>query len=74
MTNMNTELRENKDLVLFENKKIRRTEFEGQWFYSIVDIVGALIQQENNELARRYWNKTKQRIIKEENSELETFS
>lgn len=70
---MNNELKETNDLVLFESKKIRRIEFEGQWYYSIVDIVGVLIQQENNELARRYWNKTKQRIIKEENNELETI-
>lgn len=70
---MNTEIQENKELVLFENSKIRRQEYKGEWFYSIVDIIGILIQQENNELARRYWNKTKQRIIKEENNELETI-
>lgn len=64
---------ENQELVLFESNRIRRQEFNGEWYYSIVDIVGILIQQENNELARRYWNKTKQRIINEENSELETI-
>ena len=43
-----------------------------EWYYSIVDIVGVLIQQKDNETARRYWNKTKQRILKEENNELGT--
>lgn len=70
---MNSEIKENKDLVLFENQKIRRQEYNGEWYYSIVDIVGVLIQQKDNETARRYWNKTKQRILKEENNELETI-
>ena len=29
---MNTELEENKELVLFENSKIRRKEDKGEWY------------------------------------------
>jgi len=60
-------------LVLFENSKIRRCEYNGEWYYSIVDIVQVLIGQENDETARKYWNKLKQRLMTEENDELETF-
>lgn len=69
--NMNV-LDENKELVLFENSKIRRQKYNDQWYYSIVDIVGILINQDDYETTRRYWNKLKQRLLKEENCELET--
>lgn len=69
---MTTELKENKELVLFENNQIRRTEYNGEWYYSVVDIVQILIMQEDNEKARKYWNKLKQRIVEEENFQLET--
>lgn len=65
-------LDENKELVLFENSKIRRQKYNDQWYYSIVDIVGILINQDDYETTRRYWNKLKQRLLKEENCELET--
>lgn len=66
------ELNENKELVLFENSKIRRQKYNDEWYYSIVDIVGILINQNDYETTRRYWNKLKQRLLKEENCELET--
>jgi len=66
------ELNENKELVLFENSKIRRQKYNDEWYYSIVDIVGILINQHDYETTRRYWNKLKQRLLKEENCELET--
>lgn len=69
---MTTELKENKELVLFENNQIRRTEYNGEWYYSIIDIVQILIMQEDNEKARKYWNKLKQRIVEEENFQLVT--
>lgn len=65
-------LDENRELVLFENSKIRRQKYNDQWYYSIVDIVGILINQDDYETTRRYWNKLKQRLLKEENCELET--
>lgn len=70
---MTEELKTNDNLVLFENSKIRRITYNDEWYYSVVDVVGILIDQDNNELARRYWNKLKQRLLKEENNELETF-
>ncbi len=44
---MKTDLKENKELVLFENSKIRRKEYNGEWYYSIVDII-AILSESNN--------------------------
>jgi len=54
-------------LVVFENYKIRRTYVEKSetWFFSVVDIVAALIQQPDFQTARKYWNKLKERLKKE---------
>ncbi len=37
----------NNKLILFQNKSIRRTCFKGDWYYSLVDIVGALTDSSN---------------------------
>ena len=37
----------NNKLILFQNKSIRRTWFKGDWYYSLVDIVGALTDSSN---------------------------
>lgn len=60
---MNTELTENKELVLFENSKIRRQEYNGEWFYSIVDIIEILSESKD---PSAYWRKLKQRLNEEE--------
>lgn len=67
---MNLELKEeNKDLVLFENNKIRRQEYKGEWYYSIVDIIEVLSESVN---PRDYWYRLKKRMEEEELSELST--
>ena len=50
---MENEIKNNNELVLFENKKIRRTEYEGKWYYSIVDIIGIL---SGSNRPRKYWD------------------
>jgi len=54
-------------LAVFENFKIRRIydEKTETWFFSVVDIVAALIQQPDYQAARKYWNKLKERLRKE---------
>lgn len=64
---MDTELKENKELVLFENSKIRRKEYKGEWYYSIVDIIEILSESNN---PRRYWNDLKNKIQNDENFQL----
>lgn len=56
-----------KTLAVFENFKIRRVfdEKSEAWHFSVVDIVAALIQQPDFQVARKYWNKLKERLKKE---------
>ena len=54
-------------LAVFENFKIRRLYDEKAelWYFSVVDIIAALIQQPDYQTARKYWNKLKERLKKE---------
>lgn len=56
-----------KSLAVFENYKIRRhyDEAAGMWYFSVIDVVQALIQQPDFQAARKYWNKLKERLKKE---------
>ncbi|MDO8240528.1 MAG: Bro-N domain-containing protein [Candidatus Moranbacteria bacterium] len=56
-------------LAIFENFKIRRhyDEKTEVWYFSVVDIMQALIQQNDYKTARKYWNKLKERLGKEGN-------
>lgn len=59
----------NKQITIFEGKKMRRfwDEKEEKWYFSVVDIIQALIQQADYQTARKYWNKLKERLKKEGN-------
>ena len=54
-------------LVVFENFKIRRVydEKSETWYFSVVDVVAALIQQPDYQAARKYWKVLKGRLAKE---------
>ncbi|MFH1618382.1 MAG: Bro-N domain-containing protein [bacterium] len=56
-------------MVVFRGKGIRRTLYKNEWWFSIVDICGALTDSVD---AGAYWRKLKQRL-KEEGSEVVTF-
>ncbi len=56
-------------LVVFQDKKIRRTWYNEEWYFSVVDVVGVLAESED---ARNYWKVLKNRL-KEEGSEVVTF-
>jgi hypothetical protein len=66
---MQNKIPDNKDLVLFENRKIRRQEYNGEWYYSIVDIIEILSGSIN---PRDYWYRLKKRMENEELYELST--
>ena len=56
-----------KDLAIFEGHEIRRIydEKTETWFFSVVDIIQVLTQQPDFQMARKYWNKLKERLVKE---------
>jgi hypothetical protein len=56
-------------LAVFEDYQIRRQydEQSEKWFFSVVDIIAALVQQPDFQIARKYWNKLKERLKKEGN-------
>lgn len=53
--------------AIFEEHKIRRVYDDAAeiWWFSVVDVVQALIQQADFQTARKYWNKLKERLAKE---------
>ncbi|MBS3094882.1 phage antirepressor protein [Candidatus Pacearchaeota archaeon] len=59
-------------IIVFNNKRIRRKLVNGEWFYSVVDIVAILTEQNDFQMSRKYWNKLAERLRKE-GSEVVTF-
>lgn len=59
--------------IIFEKFKIRRhfDEEKQKWFFSVIDVVAALTDQSDFQLARNYWKVLKSRLNKE-GSELVT--
>jgi DNA-damage-inducible protein D len=55
------------DLAIFEDYKIRRIydEKTETWFFSVVDIIKVLIQQQDFQAARNYWKVLKSRLVTE---------
>jgi len=56
-------------LQLFEQKQVRSlwNEAEEKWYFSIVDVVGILSNQNDHQGARNYWKVLKGRLLKEGN-------
>lgn len=60
-------MEEERSLVAFEEHSIRRIydEKSETWFFSVVDVVAALIQQQDYQAARNYWKVLKNRLKRE---------
>jgi len=56
-------------LAIFETYKIRRHYDEAKeiWYFSVIDIVAVLTEQNDYLTARKYWNKLKERLVEEGN-------
>ena len=59
-------------IAIFKGKKIRKTIYNNEWWFSVVDVTQALTDQLDSYTARKYWNKLVQRL-REEGSEVVTF-
>ena len=55
-------MQENK-LAIFEEKEIRREWYKEDWYFSVIDVVEVLV--ENNKRPRKYWSDLKQKLISE---------
>ncbi len=55
------------ELAVFEGHEIRRSydETTEMWWFSVVDIIQVLTQHADFQAARKYWNKLKERLVKE---------
>ncbi len=60
-----------KHIAVFKGKKVRRTIYKGEWFFSVADVVQALTGQPDDLAARKYWNKLSQRL-RDEGSQVVT--
>ncbi|MBZ0201122.1 MAG: hypothetical protein K8H86_14715 [Ignavibacteriaceae bacterium] len=49
-------------IIVFESRKIRRTWYKDEWYFSVIDVCGALTDSPD---ADAYWRKLKQRLSKE---------
>lgn len=56
--------------ISFQNREIRRILVDGEWFFSVIDVVGALTDSTN---FRDYWFKMKQRVRLDDGIELSTI-
>lgn len=56
---MYNEIMAQKNIVAFESKKIRRVWDEKleKWWFSLVDIIFILLDYNDHQSARKYWNK-----------------
>ena len=67
-------LKDNDIIKIFDEKPIRTAwdEEREEWYFSIVDVVGVLTEQNDYNTARKYWNKLKERLKIEGASQLVT--
>ena len=56
--------RKNNSIVLFHKKQVRRhwDRKKELWYFSVIDIIAVLTEQEDHQRARKYWNKLKERL------------
>lgn len=66
---MNNEIVPVTKIAVFRGRKIRRTIYKNEWFFSVVDIISTLTESEN---PRDYWYKMKIRVKSEDGAELST--
>ena len=62
-------MKKENSIQLFQEQKVRThwDEEQGKWYFSIIDVVAILTEQADFQTARKYWNKLKERLKKEEN-------
>jgi len=49
-------------LAVFEGKQIRKAFHEGEWWFSIIDVIEVLV---GGDRPRKYWNDLKKKLLQE---------
>ena len=49
-------------VAIFRNKKVRKTIYENEWWFSIIDVIEALT---GTDRARKYWSDLKKKLSNE---------
>ncbi len=63
-------MEEKKSLAVFQDKKIRRVWHKDEWYFSVIDVVGALTDSVD---PKDYWYQLKKRELESSKIELSTF-
>lgn len=50
------------NIAIFKGKKIRKIIYNNEWWFSVIDVVGALT---GSERPRKYWNDLKKKLTEE---------
>ena len=61
---------QNHQIAIFKGKEIRKTLYQNEWWFSIVDVIEALTNSSNS---NDYWYRMKVRVKNEDGIELSTF-
>ena len=70
MNKENNNLIDNTKIALFKGKQIRKTLYQGEWWFSVVDVVKALTDSDRPSV---YWTAMKVRVKDEGNFQLSTI-
>ena len=58
------------EFVPFRKREIRRVFYKNEWFYSVIDVVGAIVETER---ASQYWHDLYTQIIEKEGLSRELY-
>ncbi len=70
MGSMSADLEVTTKIAIFKGKKVRKVIFNNEWWFSVVDVVGALTDSNK---PRVYWNAMKARVLASDGIELSTI-
>ena len=59
---MSQEITQTTKIAIFRNRKIRKTIYKNEWWFSVIDVIEALT---GTERPRKYWNDLKKKLIQE---------
>ena len=62
-------MNQKQSIQLFQDSKVRTVweEEQEKWYFSVVDVVGILVDSVDYQTARNYWKVLKHRLLKEGN-------